>query len=140
MAGTVQIDLSQARVLIGEPLYRVAARLGVLDPQFDGCEGSDSMGDIKIQSFAKTAFPEDVLRIEEPMEWVGSPPEEEGHCAPLRPRCEGCLFEAFCSRLHAHADPCEMRMKKTLEQASEKAVSPRMLKNVQMQGSRNPEE
>ena len=112
MAGIVQIDFSQARVLIGEPLYRVAARLGVVDPQSDGCESSNTMGDIKIQSFARTAFPEDILRIEEPMEWVGNLSEEEGHCLPIHPRCEGCLFDGFCPKLHDQADPSEKGMTK----------------------------
>jgi endonuclease III len=112
MAGIVQIDPSQARVLIGEPVYRVAARLGVVDPLSDGWESPNAMGSIKIQSFAKTAFPEDILRIEEPMEWVGNPSEEEGHCVPIHPRCEGCLFDAFCPKLHVHVDPCETGMRK----------------------------
>jgi hypothetical protein len=113
MAETVQIDLSQARVLIGEPLYRVAARLGVVDPQSDRCGSSNSRGDIKIQSFAKAAFPEDILRIEEPLEWVGNPSEADGHCVALHPRCEGCLFDGFCPKLHDHGDPCEKGMGKT---------------------------
>jgi hypothetical protein len=110
MAETVRIDFSQARVLIGNPLYRVAARLGIVDPQIDGCEDSDSQGNIKIQSFAKTAFPEDILRIEDPMEWVGNSTGEQGPCAPIHPRCEECLFDMFCPRLHANADPCEKGM------------------------------
>jgi len=112
MAGIVQIDLSQARVLVGEPLYRVAARLGVVDPLSDGWEGPKAMGDLKIQSFARTAFPEDILRIEDPMEWVGNLSEEERHCVPIDPRCEGCLFDGFCPKLYDRTDPCERGMAK----------------------------
>jgi hypothetical protein len=112
MAETVPIDLSQARILIGEPLYRVAARLGVVDPQSDRCGSSNAPGDVKIQSFAKAAYPEDILRIEDPLEWIGNPSEEDGHCVALHPRCEGCLFDGFCPKLHDHGDPCEKGMQK----------------------------
>ena len=104
----IEIDFSQASLLLGGALYRVAARLGVVDPQFDYYEGPKSMGDVKIQTFARTAFPEDPLRVEEPMNWLGmGTPEEGGTCTPTYPRCEGCLFSGFCPRHHLHLDPSE---------------------------------
>jgi len=108
----IEIDSSQASIFLGGPLYRVAARLGVVDPQFDCYEGPNSMGDVKIQAFARTAFPEDPLRVEEPMNWLGmGTPEDGGACTPISPRCEGCLFSGFCPRHFLHLDPSEKGMR-----------------------------
>ena len=108
----IEIDFSQASILIGGALYRVAARLGVVDPQFDCCEGTNSMGDLKIQAFARTAFSEDPLKIEEPMNWLGTETSEDGGaCAPTYPRCEGCLFSDFCPKHYLAFDPSEKGLK-----------------------------
>ena len=108
----IEVDFSQASILLGGALYRVAARLGVVDPQFDYYEGPNSMGDRKIQAFARTAFPEDPLRVEEPMNWLGmGTPEDGGACTPTTPRCEGCLFSGFCPRHYLHLDPSEKGMR-----------------------------
>jgi len=108
----IEIDFSQASIFLGGSLYRVAARLGVVDPQFDYYEGPNSMGDVKIQAFARTAFPEDPLRVEEPMNWLGmGTPEDGGACTPISPRCEGCLFSGFCPRHFLHLDPSEKGMR-----------------------------
>jgi hypothetical protein len=101
----VKIDFSNTPINIEESLYRVASRLGVVDPHFDYYQGRNSMGDLKIQSFAKKTFPQYPLMIEEPMTWVGRKEEEGGHCFPTQPRCEGCLFETFCPRLYFHFNP-----------------------------------
>ena len=104
----IHIDFSQASILLGGALYRVAARLGVVDPQFDYSEGPNSMGDLKIQAFGRTAFPEDPLKIEEPMNWLGmGTPEDGGACVPTYPRCEGCLFNDFCPKHYLNFDPSE---------------------------------
>jgi hypothetical protein len=108
----IEIDFSQASILLGAALYRVAARLGVVDPQFDYYEGPNSMGNVKIQAFARTAFPEDPLRVEEPMNWLGmGTPEDGGACTPTNPRCEGCLFNSFCPRHYVLLDPSEKGMR-----------------------------
>jgi hypothetical protein len=106
----VTIDFYNTRISIEESLYRVASRLGVVDPNCDFYQGQDSIGDLKIQSFTKAVFPQNPLRIEEPMTWVGRK-EEGGHCFPTQPRCNGCLFGAFCPRLHSDFDPSEKGMK-----------------------------
>jgi hypothetical protein len=100
----VEIDLSNTPILVEENLYRVASRLGVVDPSFDPYEGKNSMGEMKIQSFAMAAFPQCPLRVEEPMTWEGSK-EEGGHCTPVQPQCEDCLFGGFCPRLYLHFNP-----------------------------------
>ena len=100
----VEIDFANTPILVGESLYRVASRLGVVDPYFDPYGGKNSMGEMKIQSFATAAFPQYPLKVEEPMTWEGSK-EEEGHCHPVQPHCEDCLFGTFCPRLYLHFNP-----------------------------------
>jgi hypothetical protein len=104
ISDVVKIDFSNTPISIGESLYRVASRLGVVNPHFDYYQGRDSIGDIKIQSFAKSTFPQSPFKIEDPMAWVGRK-EEGGHCFPTQPRCEGCLFETFCPKLYVQFNP-----------------------------------
>jgi hypothetical protein len=105
----VEIDFETLSVSINENVYRVACRLGVLDPHFDFYQGKNSMGDRKIQSFALNAFPKDPSRIEDPMTWIGGT-EGGGHCFPSEPQCPGCLFEVFCQKFYLHVDPSEKGM------------------------------
>jgi hypothetical protein len=107
----VEVDFSNTPIVIEESLYRVASRLGIVDPHFDSFQGRHSMGDDKIQSFANTVFPQNPVKIEEPMAWMGMEEERGGHCFPTQPRCEGCLFETFCPRLYLHFNPTEKGMR-----------------------------
>ena len=107
----VEVDFSDASVSVGESLYRVASRLGIVDPHFDYFQGSHSMGDIKIQSFAKMVFPQNPIKIEQPMARMGMEDEQGGHCFPIQPQCEGCLFETFCPRCYIHFNPSEKGMR-----------------------------
>jgi hypothetical protein len=102
-----EIDFSNTTVSVGEGLYRVASRLGIVDPNFDFCQGKDSIGYLKIQAFARTAYPQCPMKIEDPMIWTGTTTEEGGggYCLPAQPRCEGCLFETFCPKLYIDFDP-----------------------------------
>jgi hypothetical protein len=102
-----EIDFSNTTVSVGEGLYRVASRLGIVDPNFDSCQGKDSIGYLKIQAFARTAYPQYPIKIEDPMIWTGTTTEEGrgGYCLPAQPRCEGCLFETFCPKLCIDFDP-----------------------------------
>jgi len=52
----VRIDFSNTPINIEESLYRVASRLGVVDPHFDYYQGRNSIGDLKIQSLPKKPF------------------------------------------------------------------------------------
>jgi hypothetical protein len=108
----VAIDFGGKEVVVNGSLYRVAARLGVVNPHFDYYHGPRSMGDLQIQSFAKEAFPGSPAKVEFPMSWVGGRDDEEGHCFGVRPRCSGCLFELFCDRLYLQFDPSEKGMVK----------------------------
>jgi hypothetical protein len=109
----IEIDFSNMSLSIGESLYRVGSRLGVVDPYFDYCQGKNSTGDLKIQTFAKAVYPQHPMKIEEPMTWVGMTEEDRGggYCLPTQPRCAGCLFETFCPRLHLDFNPSEKGMK-----------------------------
>jgi hypothetical protein len=107
----VEVDFSDTPITIGKGLYRVASRLGIVDPNSDYYQGRSSTGDTKIQSFAKAAFPQDPWMVEEPMASMGRREEEGGHCFPIQPWCEGCLFESFCSKLCVHFDPSENGMR-----------------------------
>jgi hypothetical protein len=107
----VEVDFSGASITVGEGLYRVASRLGVVDPRSDYYEGPNSTGDAKIQSFGKAAFPENPGKVEEPMACMGREEEQGGHCLPIQPWCEGCLFETFCPKLYVDFNPSENGMK-----------------------------
>ncbi|HMK75990.1 MAG TPA: hypothetical protein VK568_07385 [Thermodesulfobacteriota bacterium] len=107
----VEVDFSDTPITIGKGLYRVASRLGIVDPHSEYYQGRSSTGDIKIQSFVKAAFPQNPWMVEEPMAWMGRGEEEGGHCFPIQPWCEGCLFETFCSKLCVHFDPSEDGMR-----------------------------
>lgn len=107
----IEIDFSDASVLVGEGIYRVSARLGVLNPYFDHYQGKNSMGDVKIQSLARLAYPQYPLKIEEPITWVAQGGEDGGTCLPTHPQCERCLFCQFCPKLFLNIDPSEKGMK-----------------------------
>ncbi len=102
-------DISEMSVDIQEELYRVSSRLGVVNPLFDYYQGKDSMGDLKIQSFAKAAFPDDPGKIEGPMNRIGSK-GEGGSCLPIHPLCPQCPLEGFCGKFFLDFDPSEKGM------------------------------
>jgi hypothetical protein len=108
----VDIDGSTIPISVGESLYRVGARLGVVDPHFDAVQGKNSIGDLKIQAFARMAFPQFPWKIEEPMTWLGIGTEDggAGYCLPTQPQCEGCLFQTFCPKLYLDFNPSEKGM------------------------------
>lgn len=99
----VSIDVQEARVPVDRLVYRVACRLGIIDPETDKL-GSPS-ADRKIQEFAELAFPGEPLRIDEPMWSVGRSRGYGGYCYPTKPQCQGCPFEAFCPKLYGDHDP-----------------------------------
>jgi hypothetical protein len=108
----IHIDGATIPISISESLYRVSARLGVVDPHFDMIQGKNSIGDLKIRAFARTAFPQSPWKIEEPMTWLGNGTEDggSGHCLPSQPQCLGCLFETFCPKLYSDFNPSEKGM------------------------------
>ena len=109
MSEVFEIDFSHIPVRVGESLYRVASRLGIVNPFFDCYQGRNSMGDIKIQAFARAAFRDNPVKIEDPMTRLGTQ-EADGHCFPSRPLCEGCPFNGFCPKLFIEINPSEKGM------------------------------
>jgi hypothetical protein len=105
----VTVDVSPLPVEITESLYRVASRLGVVNPFFDFYQGKNSMGDLKIQTFARTAFPDNPGRAEELMNQLGAE-DEEGPCSTTEPWCQHCPFESFCQKLFTGFNPSEKGM------------------------------
>jgi hypothetical protein len=106
-----EVDFSGTSITVGERLYRVAARLGIVDPDLDNYQGRNSVGDTKIQSFAIAAFPQNPVRVEKPMTWTGGGEEQGGHCFPVHPWCKGCLFETFCPKLYLDFNPSDKGMR-----------------------------
>lgn len=104
----VTIKVSEMDVEVSEGLYRVASRLGVVNPIFDYYQGAHSAADRKIQSFARSAFPEWPGMIEEPMRRLGVE-EEGGLCLPAGPLCEHCPFQTFCAKRFVDFDPSEKK-------------------------------
>ncbi len=102
-------DISEMEIDINDGVYRLASRLGVVNPSFDYYQGKNSMGDLKIQSFARAAFPEDPGKIEEPMSRLGAN-DEEGYCLPTRPKCQSCPLESFCQKHFIDFNPSEKGM------------------------------
>ncbi|MCX8116509.1 MAG: hypothetical protein N3G78_01090 [Desulfobacterota bacterium] len=100
-------DISDLEVDVQEGLFRVAARLGVVHPLFDLYQGKGSMGDKKIQAFARIVFPEDPLKIEDPLKRIGAP---EGFCLPTQPLCSPCPMVHFCPKHFTDIDPAEKGM------------------------------
>jgi hypothetical protein len=107
----VEVNFSSTRITIGEGLYRVASRLGIVNPHLDYYETENSLGEAKIQSFAITAFPHHPGKVEKPMASMGGTEEEGGHCFPVQPWCEGCLFKTFCPKVYLDFNPSEKRMR-----------------------------
>jgi hypothetical protein len=105
----IRVNVLTMDLNIDGGLYRVASRLGIVNPLFDYYHGKNSMGDLKLQSFAKAAFPDDPGTIEEPMSRLGG--EGEGaHCFPTSPQCRHCPFETFCPKLFLGLNPVEKGM------------------------------
>jgi len=107
LIGDLEIDMSSYKVPIDRLLYRVACRLGIVNPYKEkywvGYEGGPA--DEKIQNFAREAFPENPGLIDEPMWSEGRMPQDGGHCYPKNPIHYGCLFESVCPKKYDDVDP-----------------------------------
>ncbi len=108
LVGSTTISVAQAKPEIVSQASEIAKGAGL--PLIVGA-GIHSMADVKIQSFARMACPRNPLEVEEPMTWMGRAEEQGGHCFPIQPKCEGCLFETFCPKLYVHFNPSEKGMR-----------------------------
>ena len=100
----VSIDMSSASVPVDRLLYRVAARLGVLDPESQSYTGAGSPADVAVQAFARRISPENPCIIDEPC-WMMA----RQYCRAVSPECErGCIFHRMCSKTFCDRDPVEI--------------------------------
>jgi putative addiction module CopG family antidote len=102
----LKIDMSDSEVPVDTLVFRVAARLGIVDPSRERYWGAASPAARKIQEFAKQTFPENPSRLDEPMWMMGREFKNGGYCFPTRPYCDhGCIFSTVCPRHFYEQDP-----------------------------------
>jgi hypothetical protein len=120
----LDIDLSDFTIPVDVLVYRVASRLGIIDPNVDTYTGADSTADRKIQSFAKTLFPDDPWFLDEALWSTGRQPARGGHCYPTAPHCPGCLFDAVCLKQYTDLDPSNVGMDSTSPRRNRRGLEP----------------
>jgi hypothetical protein len=106
----LDIDMSDFEIPLDARVYRVASRLGIVDPKVDAYAGAGRYADRKIQSFATVLFPDDPWVLDEPLWRTCQQPSEGGHCSPITPHCRGCIFEEVCPKRYVDVNPSEMRI------------------------------
>ena len=100
------VDMTDSEVPVDSLVYRVAARLGLIDPERDKYSGPGSPGHERIQEVARALFPHDPSLMDEPVWMMGRQSRNGGFCYPITPACDrGCLFAAFCPRSSLDRDP-----------------------------------
>lgn len=105
----VQIDMRDSEVPVDSLVYRVAARLGVVDPIAERYTGPGSPGHASIQRVARDLFPENPSLMDEPLWMMGRKSGNGGFCYPTSPACDqGCIFKTICSRLWLDQDPAAL--------------------------------
>ena len=115
LVSDLKIGMSDFKVPIDVLVYRVASRLGLIDPQVDKYYGEGSPADLKIQSFAKMLFPDNPWFLDEPLWSTGRQPSEGGHCFPTFPDHKGCIFEGICPKKYVDFDPSKIGMEPSLK-------------------------
>ena len=101
----LEIDMRNYKIPVDSLVYRVASRLGVIDPNVDKYYGNSSPADLKIQRFVQGLFPEKPWIMDEPLWAAGRRKEKGGHCFPTNPSCEGCIFDSICPKKFADFAP-----------------------------------
>ncbi|MFW6116987.1 MAG: hypothetical protein ACOC6G_00195 [Thermoproteota archaeon] len=104
----VTIDMSTYKIPVDSLLYRVASRLGIVNPQTHPYFGEDSPGDQRIQKFAVEVFPDRPWLLDEVLWSTGRQPNKKGHCFPTNPHCPGCLFQTICPKNFLTTDPADI--------------------------------
>jgi len=118
LVSDLKIDMSSFEIPIDILVYRVASRLGLIDPHNDKYYGKGSPADLKIQSFAKVLFPDNPWFLDEPLWSSGRQPSKGGHCFPRFPDHKGCIFEEICPRKYVDFDPAETGIESNLKTGS----------------------
>lgn len=118
----LQIDMSDFKVPVDVLVYRVASRLGIIDPHRDHYSGEGSPADVKIQLFAQKLFPDNPWFLDEPLWSTGRRVSDGGHCFPTRPSHRGCIFAEICPKKHLDVDPSEIGMESG-QKTADRAIS-----------------
>jgi len=105
---SLKIDMTTYKIPVDSLVYRVACRLGIIDPNIDKYYGENSPADLKIQSFVKQVFPDKPYLLDEPLWSTGRRAIDGGHCFPQNPDCNGCLFQSICRRRFLDIDPAKL--------------------------------
>ena len=111
----LRIGMTTYRIPVDALVYRVACRLGIIDPNIDKYFGENSPADMKIQSFVKQVFPDKPWLLDEPLWSTGRRVFNGGHCFPQQPDHNGCLFESICPKRFIDIDPTQLGMTTNLE-------------------------
>ncbi len=104
----LKIDMTTYKIPVDSLVYRLACRIGIIDPSIDKYHGEDSPADLKIQSFAKQVFPDKPYLLDEPLWSTGRQAIRGGHCFPKNPDCNGCLFQSICRKRSLDIDPAKL--------------------------------
>ena len=104
----IKIKMSTYRIPIDSLVYRVCARLGIIDPTIDKYSGEGSPADEKIQRFVESILPDRPWLLDEALWSTGRQPSKGGHCYPSQPNCNGCLFDKTCEKNLLDVDPAKM--------------------------------
>ena len=115
LVSDLKIGMSDFKVPIDVLVYRVASRLGLIDPYVDKYYGEGSPADLKIQSFAKMLFPDNPWFLDEPLWSSGRQSSKGGHCFPTFPDHGGCIFEEICPKKYVDFDPSKIGMEPSLK-------------------------
>jgi endonuclease III len=119
----LKVVMSDYKIPIDVLVYRVACRLGLIDPYLDKYYGEGSPADLEIQSLAKALFPDDPWFLDEPLWSSGRQPSEGGHCFPTFPDHQGCILEEICPKRYVDFDPSKIGMEPGADIKHEKAIS-----------------
>jgi hypothetical protein len=106
----LDIDMSDFTIPVDVLVYRVASRLGIIDPNVDTYTRAGSPADRKIQSFAKALFPDNPWFLDEALWSTGRQKVQGGHCYPISPQCHGCIFYEVCPKHYANVNPDDVRV------------------------------
>lgn len=106
----LKIDMRSYTIPVDTLVYRVSCRLGIINPYYDRYSGENSPADVKIQSFAKSIFPNEPHLLDEPLWATGRQADKGGYCFSTNTDCQKCLFNSICKRKFRNVDPSKIGM------------------------------
>jgi len=82
LVGEISVGMADSEVPVDSLIYRVAARLALLDPNSDKYWGPGSPGHQKVQQIARQLFPHNPSLVDEPIWMMGRQPRDKGFSSP----------------------------------------------------------